>query len=673
MEAGNKAGPSISTVLVANRGEIAVRVMRTAKALGLRTVAVYSDADADALHVQVADTAVRLGPAPVGESYLRADLVVQAARQSGADAIHPGYGFLSENADFAEAVEAAGMVFIGPSRHAIEIMGDKARAKRAMLEAGVPCVPGYQGEDQSDPMLVQQAAEIGFPIMVKAAAGGGGRGMRLVNDPAALPEALQLARSEAESAFGAGDLILERAVQNPRHVEFQIFADRHGNVVHLGERDCSVQRRHQKVIEEAPCPVMTPELRERMGQAAVNAARAVDYQGAGTVEFLLDQDGAFYFLEMNTRLQVEHPVTEAVTGLDLVALQVRVAAGLPLGLTQDEVQLSGHAIEVRLYAEDADNGFLPSTGPLALFQTPNLPGLRVDSGLKPQDDVSPYYDPMVAKIIGCGEDREQARMKLLAGLAETAFFGPKCNRDFLLDALKRPTFIAGEATTGFIADVYGDDGYAAGALDEGEQAMAAVLLYLRKRDHAAAASLAVCDELLDWSSDGGLSSVFVGGEAGETHRVHSLDKNRYSVRIGDQSVTVRVREFQETTARLEVAGQGVSVAHCVDDEGALHLATPTRIFTYQDAAAGRGAEGETGGGRVVAPMHGKLLSVDAVQGETVTQGQRVAVLEAMKMQHEILAPISGRVTDVLGQAGSQVAADDLLLQIEADDQGESNT
>ena len=670
MGEGTTSVHSISTVLVANRGEIAVRVMKTAKELGLKTVAVYSDADADALHVQVADTAVRLGPAPANESYLRADLVVSAALEAGADAVHPGYGFLSENADFAEAVEAAGMAFIGPSRHAIEVMGDKARAKRAMLEAGVPCVPGYQGEDQSDQTLIQQAAEVGFPIMVKAAAGGGGRGMRLVEDLAALPEALRLARSEAESAFGAGELILERAVKNPRHVEFQVFADSHGNVVHLGERDCSVQRRHQKVIEEAPCPVMTPELRERMGQAAVDAARAVDYRGAGTVEFLLDQSGEFFFLEMNTRLQVEHPVTEAITGLDLVDLQLRVAAGLPLGLSQDDVRLSGHAIEVRLYAEDADNEFLPSTGPVQLFQTPDLEGLRVDAGLKVQDAVSPYYDPMVAKVIGFGDDREQARKKLLAGLEQTALFGPKSNRDFLLDALNQPTFIAGEATTGFIAEIYGDAGYSSGAMNAAETAMAVVLLYLHRRDQASAASLGVCDELMDWSSDGGLSSVFAGCEAGDTHRIQPLGGNRFAVTVDDRSLTVLVRHRDATTARMDVDGQGVTFVYCVDDLEQVHIATPSRIFAYADAEAGRNLDGDMGGGRVLSPMHGKLLVVDVTQGARVTKGDRVAVLEAMKMQHEIRAPIDGVVTDVVGQIGTQVAADDLLVHIEPNDEEE---
>lgn len=671
MAGGAKQVQSISTVLVANRGEIAVRVMKTAKAQGMRTVAVYSDADADALHVQVADTAVRLGPAPVAESYLRADLVLDAAKQAGADAIHPGYGFLSENADFAEAVEAAGMVFIGPSRHAIEVMGDKARAKRAMLEAGVPCVPGYQGEDQSDSTLIEKAAEIGFPIMVKAAAGGGGRGMRLVDGPAGLPEALKLARSEAENAFGAGELILECAVQNPRHVEFQVFADGHGTFIHLGERDCSVQRRHQKVIEEAPCPVMTPELRSRMGQAAVDAARAVAYQGAGTVEFLLDQDGAFFFLEMNTRLQVEHPVTEAITGLDLVALQLRVAAGQELGLTQDDVHLHGHAIEVRLYAEDPDNGFLPSTGPVPLFQTPSQEGLRVDAALKSVDEVSPFYDPMVAKIIASGQDREQARRRVLAGLGQTALFGPKTNRDFLLDALQKDAFVRGEATTGFIGESYGEQGFVSAEADAADRAMGAVLLYLYRRDQSTEAALEISEELLDWSSDGGMAAVFEGGTDGQTQVVRPLGQNRYSVIEADQTLTLKLRDRAGTTARLEVEGQGVVVIFHVEDGHRVHLATPTRTFVYQDGAGRHAADTETGGGRVVAPMHGKLLSVDVIEGASVQQGERIAVLEAMKMQHEILAPVDGVVATVMGQEGAQVAADDLILHIDAAEQGDA--
>ncbi|MGD8417977.1 MAG: biotin carboxylase N-terminal domain-containing protein, partial [Pseudomonadales bacterium] len=397
----------IGILLVANRGEIALRIMRTAKAQGVHTVAVYSEADAAAPHVQFADDAVCIGPPPVAESYLRGEAIIQAALDKGAHAIHPGYGFLSENADFARAVAAAGLTFVGPPAAAIEVMGDKARAKRRMIEAGVPCVPGYEAEDQSEARLIEAAGGIGFPVMVKAAAGGGGRGMRLVRTPADLPDALRLARSEAENAFGSGSLILEKAIVRPRHVEIQVFADEHGHVIHLGERDCSVQRRHQKVVEEAPCPVMTPELRAAMGSAAVEAALAVDYRGAGTVEFLLDEAGEFYFLEMNTRLQVEHPVTELVTGLDLVALQLAVAEGRPLGIDQDDVALSGHAIEVRLYAEDPAQDFLPATGPIHRWHPTEM--LRVDAGIASGGEVSPFYDAMVAKLIAHGESRDAAR------------------------------------------------------------------------------------------------------------------------------------------------------------------------------------------------------------------------------------------------------------------------
>ncbi|MEM7459839.1 MAG: acetyl-CoA carboxylase biotin carboxylase subunit, partial [Pseudomonadota bacterium] len=449
----------ISKILIANRGEIACRVMRTAKALGIKTVAVYSDADAGAPHTQLADEAVHIGASPVGESYLVIDKIIAAAQATNAYAVHPGYGFLSENAAFAKACAEHDLIFIGPPELAIEVMGDKARSKRAMLEAGVPCIPGYQDEDQSDATLIAAAKTIGLPVMVKAAAGGGGRGMRLVHKAKGIENAIKLARSEAENAFGSGVLIIEKAVRKPRHVEIQIFADAHGNVLHLGERDCSVQRRHQKVIEEAPCPVMTPELRAEMGAAAVTAARAVDYRGAGTVEFLLDADGAFYFLEMNTRLQVEHPVTEEVTGLDLVALQIAVAEGRALPLTQDDVQLTGHAIEVRLYTEDPENDFMPSTGRVLHWAPPEGEGIRVDDGIETRSDVSPFYDAMVAKIIAKGDTRPEALRRLRAALESTALFGPATNRDFLIDALSQPEFAEGAATTAFIAETYGDEGF----------------------------------------------------------------------------------------------------------------------------------------------------------------------------------------------------------------------
>ncbi|MEQ8803451.1 MAG: biotin carboxylase N-terminal domain-containing protein, partial [Haliea sp.] len=394
--------PQFDSVLVANRGEIAVRVIRSAKAQGYRTIAVYSEADAAAPHVLLADEAVLIGPAPVRESYLDPERILAAAAATRAGAIHPGYGFLSENAAFARACEDAGMVFIGPSARAIELMGNKAAAKRLMLAADVPCIPGYQDQDQSDTALVEAAQRIGTPLMVKAAAGGGGRGMRLVLDPVDLPAALAAARSEAENAFGSGELILEKALLQPRHVEIQVFSDSHGNHVHLGERDCSIQRRHQKVVEESPCPVMTPELRVAMGEAAVNAARSIDYCGAGTVEFLLDVDQRFYFLEMNTRLQVEHPVTEMVTGLDLVALQLQVAQGYPLPLSQADVALHGHALEVRLYAEDTVNDFLPASGTVYRWHPPHGEGIRVDHDLVEGQEVSPFYDPMIANIIAWG-------------------------------------------------------------------------------------------------------------------------------------------------------------------------------------------------------------------------------------------------------------------------------
>ena len=413
-----------TSILVANRGEIAVRVMRTAKALGYRTIAVYSEADAEAPHVAMADEAVCIGPAPVAQSYLDPQKILDAAARTGAGAIHPGYGFLSENSGFARACEAAGLTFIGPRPDAVDIMGNKAEAKRRMISAGVPCVPGYEGEDQADDTFIKAASEIGFPVMVKAAAGGGGRGMRLVDDAGDLPEAIRLARSEAENAFGSGELILEKAIMRPRHVEVQVFADEAGNTIHLGERDCSVQRRHQKVIEEAPCPVMTDELRAKMGAAAVDAAKAISYRGAGTVEFLLGADGEFYFLEMNTRLQVEHPVTEMITGIDLVNEQIRIAAGGSLDMTQDDITFDGHAIECRINAEDPQT-FAPSPGTITYYHPPGGLGVRVDSGVYQGYKIPPYYDSLIGKLIVHGRNRVECMMRLR-----------RCLDEFVVDEIK---------------------------------------------------------------------------------------------------------------------------------------------------------------------------------------------------------------------------------------------
>ena len=429
---------AFTKVLIANRGEIACRIMRTAQAQGYDTVAVYSEADADAPHVRIADQAVCIGGAPVEESYLNMAAILEAAARTGADAVHPGYGFLAENATFAQACADAGVTFIGPSPRAIALMGNKRLAKLRMAEAEVPCVPGYSGTAQDDPTLAAEGEIIGFPLMVKAAAGGGGRGMRLVEAAADLPAAISGARSEAENAFGSGELILERAVVEPRHVEIQIFADRHGNCLHLGERDCSIQRRHQKVVEEAPSPAVDDALRAEMGRAAVMAARAIDYVGSGTVEFLLGPDDTFYFLEMNTRLQVEHPVTEMITGLDLVAWQLDIANGATLPLSQDEIRFDGHAIEVRLYAEDPYAGFLPQTGVVAAWR-PSAE-VRVDGGIAQGQVISPFYDAMVAKVIAHGRSREEARRRLIRGLAGTTLLGVPNNRGFLLDVLRHDNF-----------------------------------------------------------------------------------------------------------------------------------------------------------------------------------------------------------------------------------------
>ena len=484
------------SVLIANRGEIACRIIRTAKAKGLKTVAVYSDADANTPHVRLADQAVHIGASPVTESYLDVEKIITAAKLTGARAIHPGYGFLSENAGFAKACKKAGLVFIGPEPDAIDLMGDKAKAKRRMIKASVPCVPGYQGTDQSDERLLKEAKSIGFPIMVKAAAGGGGRGMRLVTDSRALPDALKDARSEAKNAFGSDVLILERALQKPRHVEIQIFADKYGNTIHLGERDCSVQRRHQKVLEEAPCPVMTPNLRKAMGGAAVKAAKDIGYVGAGTVEFMLDASGEFFFLEMNTRLQVEHPVTEMVTGLDLVALQLRVARGEVLDLNQSDITLNGHAIEARLYAEDPASDFLPATGHIQLFNPASGDGIRIDSGVETGGDVSPFYDPMIAKVIAHGPTREEARARLMTALSETALFGLKTNKSFLIEALAHPVFKDGQATTAFIGDNFNADVLQDPVLSPHDAALSAIAQYLTGRDAAASKSLPIPTDMI---------------------------------------------------------------------------------------------------------------------------------------------------------------------------------
>jgi geranyl-CoA carboxylase alpha subunit len=663
-----------NSLLIANRGEIACRVIRTAKQLGYRTVAVYSDADVGAPHVQLADDAVRIGPGSVGESYLVAENILKAAAKSGAEAIHPGYGFLSENAAFAEAVENAGLTFIGPTPEAIDVMGNKAESKRRMIEAGVPCVPGYEGHDQSDEVLLAEGHKIDLPLMVKAAAGGGGRGMRLVHDYADLANAIKLARAEAEGAFGSGELILEKAIIQPRHVEIQVFADTMGNTIHLGERDCSVQRRHQKVVEEAPCPIMTPELREQMGQSAIDAAKSVNYRGAGTVEFLLDASGAFYFLEMNTRLQVEHPVTELITGLDLVALQIQVAQSEPLGMTQQDVSLNGAAIEVRLYTEDPSQDFLPASGPVDLWQPATGVGVRIDAGICSGQEISPFYDPMVAKVIGYGPDRETARLRLIAALKETVLFGTPNNKDFLIQCLQKQSFIDGAATTAFIEEEFTESDLAIATPSFEDAAAAAVIELALEYQRHKASSLLVSDSLRNWASASAMVSrkQYLFGEISRDISVSPISNSTNIYLAADvgaeQSVEVELLSILGNSAELTIDGVAQMATFMSPKPGQLYCSIDGRGAMFRDMIILDGAVDEaTGGGRVVAPMHGLLLEVLVKPGDQVVKGQNLAVLEAMKMHYEIVAEIDGTVDEVTAVAGNQVAADDILIEITEQD------
>ena len=650
-------------ILVANRGEIALRVMRTARKLGYGVVAVYSDADRDAAHVREADAAVRIGEARPAQSYLNIEAIVAAAKVSGAGAVHPGYGFLAENEDFARACRDAGLVFIGPSPEAIRAMGNKAEAKAIMQKAGVPVVPGYQGGDQSDAVMLSEASRIGFPVMIKAVAGGGGRGMRLVADAASFPDALRSARSEAKAAFGDDAVILERAIQNPRHIEIQVFGDRYGNAIHLGERDCSVQRRHQKLIEEAPSPAVSPRLRQRMGDVAVAAVRVLRYEGAGTLEFLLDESGEFYFMEMNTRLQVEHPVTEAITGLDLVELQLRVASGEPLGLVQEEIKFSGHAIEIRLCAEDAGHDFMPQSGIMARWRAAD--NIRVDHALRSGAEISPFYDSMIAKLIAFGSSREEARSRLICGLEQMIAFGVTTNQSFLMACLRHPVFAKGAATTGFIGahcdELVGGDireeapveGVASNA------ALAALLLTIthpQARPWRGGRTLAAVFPIpLRVESDGKVHEVELlrhreGGyrvnDAGREHGFALEQLTPESVRFRNGAVIESAEYFRDDD-RLYFLHRGVT--HAARD---LTLAAP-------EAAATNG-----GDGKVRAAMNGRVVAVLVKPGDRVSVGQPVMMLEAMKMEHVHTAGIAGTVSAIDVAEGEQVAMGKVVVEIE---------
>ncbi|MCU6454686.1 ATP-grasp domain-containing protein [Sphingomonas sp. A2-49] len=610
----------IESLLIANRGEIACRIIRTARALGIRTIAVYSDADARALHVREADEAVHIGASPARESYLVAERILAAARDTGAAAIHPGYGFLSENADFAQQVIDNGIVWVGPRPASIRAMGLKDAAKQRMIAAGVPVTPGYLGDDQDPARLAREAAAIGYPVLIKAVAGGGGKGMRRVDDAAAFADALASCQREAAAAFGDDKVLIEKYILSPRHIEVQVFGDTHGNVVHLFERDCSLQRRHQKVIEEAPAPGMDADTRAAVCAAAVKAAQAVDYVGAGTIEFIADaSDGLradrIWFMEMNTRLQVEHPVTEMITGQDLVAWQLRVASGEPLPCRQDELAIDGHAIEARLYAEDPAKGFLPSIGRLEAFDLGDT--ARVDTGVERGATISPYYDPMIAKVIAHGATREEARETLADTLDAAVVWPLRSNAGFLVEALDHPDFVAGRVDTGLIAR-------------EGDALMPPVL---------------PSEEVLATAA-----AALAGPQRIAGFRLNAAPQRTARMLVGGEPVSV------------DFAAVAVSpVAHdrlLVTEGGQTWEVTPFR-------AAGAAAGG-AGDGAILSPMPGRVIAVEVAAGDAVVKGQRLVTLEAMKMEHSLTAPFDGHVADLAAQPEGQVTEGTLLVRIVRD-------
>ncbi|HJV83400.1 biotin carboxylase N-terminal domain-containing protein [Noviherbaspirillum sp.] len=658
-----------NTILIANRGEIALRVIRSARRLGYRTVAVYSDADRNAPHARAADLAVHLGASQPSVSYLNIAAIVDAARRSGAQAVHPGYGFLAENPEFANACMEAGLCFIGPTAWSILSMGNKAGAKRLMKEAGVPCVPGYLGADQSDARMLEEARLIGYPVMIKAASGGGGRGMRRVDEDADFVAALHSARSEAENAFGSGELILEKAIVEPRHIEIQVFADQHGNVVHLGERDCSVQRRHQKLIEESPSPVVTPALRAQMGAVSVAAAKAIDYVGAGTLEFLLDRDGNFYFMEMNTRLQVEHAVTEAVVGVDLVEWQLLVAQGGALPLRQEEIDArlaaGGHAIEVRLCAEDPGENFLPQSGAIAYWKAPS--DLRCDHALESGLTISPYYDSMVAKLIAHGSDRADARRRLGYGLDECILLGVKTNRHFLSRCMRHAAFVDGHATTAFIETFFPSSARAPSACEPVVRHMAAALLALQQKTQLLDQPCYPA-ELHGWSS----SCVYpqhcrflLDGEALEV-LMTTMQGGRWQMHADGEDAEVVLTASNENDATLQIDGRACRVSYASTD-AALYFVFDGIAHTVRDttyAPPVRDAAGSTSG-RITAPMNGQVVAVHVQLGEGTAAGQALLVIEAMKMEHCILSPLDGEVVSLHVQIGDQVAPGQVLVELSA--------
>ncbi len=669
-------------LLIANRGEIACRVIRTCRRLGIETVAVYSDADASAQHVRLADVAIPIGGPRPQESYLRGDAIIEAARDTGAQAIHPGYGFLSENADFAEAVERAGIRFVGPSAESMRRMGSKAGAKDLMAGRGVPVVPGYTGEDQDPALLAREAARIGFPLMIKAAYGGGGKGMRIVRAAGEFAPSLESCQREAKNAFGRDRVLLERYIEKPRHIEFQIFGDTHGNVVHLNERECSAQRRYQKVLEETPSPFVTPQLRQKMGEAAIAAGRALDYVNAGTVEFIVGAAGDFYFMEINTRLQVEHPVTEMVLGLDLVELQLRVAAGESLadllaasgGLGADGVRkANGHAIELRLYAEDPDQNFLPGSGKLERLRLPQPSGhIRIDSGVVEGDTVTIFYDPMIAKLIAWDATRELALVRMREALAACDIVGPKSNIEFLENLVRHPAVVSGQIDTGYL-DRHLDEFLRKPSASDAHALLAAATAWLLHEEHAGAdAARASGDPHSPWAQLDGWRLAHHGkrivalADRGERREVAAHGAGgRYALVLDGASHAVANAMFADGVLNLALDGATQRWRADIDDDRvAVHDGAERRVFHHAPAfeyvASVAGS-----GDRIVAPMPGRIVLVKAKVGDDVAEGDEVLVMEAMKMELTLRAPRAGRIDSVQAAAGDFVEADAVLVRLAA--------
>ncbi len=667
-------------ILIANRGEIACRVIKTAQKLGIKTVAVYSEADKNAMHVAMADEAVYLGPAPARDSYLKDELIIEAAKQTGAQGIHPGYGFLSENADFSKACFANDIEFIGPPEDAIIAMGSKSAAKEIMQEAQVPLVPGYHGENQDSEFLKSEADEMGYPVIIKATAGGGGKGMRIVWKSEEFEANLASCKRESAASFGDDRVLVEKYITKPRHVEIQVFADKHGNAVHLFERDCSVQRRHQKVIEEAPAPGLSEETREAMGQVAIRAAKAIGYVGAGTVEFLYDEDGSFYFMEMNTRLQVEHPVTEYITGQDLVEWQLKVASGQLLPLTQEELSINGHAFEVRIYAEDPRQDFLPATGTLLHLDTPEeSTHVRIDTGVRQGDTVSVHYDPMIAKLIVWDHDRNAALARLRGALAQYQVVGVTTNTEFLSALASNQAFEDLDLDTNFI-ERHKDDLILDDSAADNDTLVAAAIYQILKREQKAQAVAAKSDDPYSpWNQ--------VTGWRLNTDNHHTLDYKDFVDGIAnDLSVTVHFRgtpqdqgyllelpstELKVLSAkligdelRLDVAGRRFN-AKVVEDTSKLHVFVHGNYQMLEIVDKGQAGESDDAGGRLTAPMPGTVIDVLVEAGDTVEAGQPLLILEAMKMEHTINSPNAGTVAEVMYSAGDLVEDGAELLSLES--------